>query len=73
LGPATFVQPASQDGSLTGSLSDLNGGYAVLLGVTPEELEGALIRVVLESDETNNFNGELSVMQAARDMGATRL
>lgn len=48
LGPATLVEPAVSDEAVATALAgSVNGGVALLLGVTPEQLTAANIQVVL--------------------------
>jgi Ca2+-binding RTX toxin-like protein len=72
LGTGTLIAPIVTDETLAASLGDTSTAYAVLLDVTPEDLEGADIQVVLESDETVSFDAG-SVFSTANDMGATRI
>lgn len=73
LGPATLVQPAGTDDIAPGDLGNgASVGYAVLVGVRPDELDGADIRVVLNTPDTDPF-APGSVEAVAKGMGATRL
>lgn len=73
LGMGTLVQPAGTDEIDAESLGDgASVGFALLLGVRPQDLAGAEIRVVLETPDTDRFAAG-SVEGVAQLMGATRL
>lgn len=73
LGRATLVQPAGTDSIGADDLGDgASVGYAVLVGIRPDQLAGADIRVVLNTPETNVFAAG-SVEAVAKEMGATRI
>lgn len=48
-GPATLVEPAVEDEALALNLNPDSVGYAVLLGVTPDEIQEGNIRVIIAS------------------------
>ncbi len=48
-GPATLVEPAVEDEALALNLNPDSVGYAVLLGVTPDEIQEGNIRVIITS------------------------
>lgn len=73
LGRGTLVQPAGTEEIDAEALGEgASVGYAVLLGVRPQDLAGAEIRVVLETPETVRFAAG-SVEGVAQLMGATRI
>lgn len=73
LGPGTLVQPAGTAELTADDLGDgASVGYAVLLGLRPQDLAGADIRVILETPETDRLAAG-SVESVAAEMGATRL
>jgi Ca2+-binding RTX toxin-like protein len=73
LGPGTLVQPAGTDDLTADDLGDgASVGYAVLLGLRPEDLAGADIRVVLQTPDTDPFAAG-SIEAVAAEMGATRI
>ena len=73
LGPGTLVQPAGTADLTADDLGDgASVGNAVLLGLRPQDLAGADIRVILETPETDRFAAG-SVESVAAEMGATQL
>ncbi len=73
LGKGTLVQPAGTSDIGADSLGEgASVGFALLLGVRPQDLTGANIQVVLETPETDRFAAG-SVERVAELMGATRL
>jgi hypothetical protein len=73
LGRGTLVQPAGTEEITAEALGDgASVGYALLLGLRPEDLAGVDIRVVLETPLTNSV-APGSVESVAALMGATRL
>jgi Ca2+-binding RTX toxin-like protein len=76
LGLATLVEPAiadpSADPGIVAALGPLSVGHAVLLGVSPEDLLEAKIRVVL-TGVGSNPNGAGGIEDVAAQMGAARL
>ncbi|MCZ8334469.1 MAG: hypothetical protein O9328_09425 [Rhodobacteraceae bacterium] len=73
LGRGTLVQPTGTEEIDAAALGDgASVGYALLLGLRPQDLVGTDIRVVLETPETDRFAAG-SVEAVAQVMGATRL
>jgi hypothetical protein len=72
LGMGTLVEPAVTSQSLADSLAGANVSYAVLLGLSPEDLASAAIQVYLTAENSEYF-GEDSIHTLAKQMGATRL
>jgi hypothetical protein len=73
LGTGTLVQPVGTEEITPEALGDgASVGYALLLGLRPEDLAGVEIRVVLETPLTNSV-APGSVGAVAALMGATRL
>lgn len=68
LGTGTFVQPVVD----ADDLEHTTGGYAFLLGVSPEQLQDAEIQVILTSDESVTSDAS-SIQSVAVNMGATRI
>ncbi|MBD3786867.1 MAG: hypothetical protein IE922_07825 [Sphingomonadales bacterium] len=56
LGPGTLIEPSLPETMAPFEMSDdTSVGYAVVLGLRPEDLQGADIRVVLQTDETDAY------------------
>lgn len=71
LGPGTLVEPAVASAEDAAALGATSVGWAVLLGVTPDQLEGAAIRVVVTTAESDPVAAD-SIQNIATEMGATR-
>ena len=51
-GPATLVVPAVEDEAMFDALQEASVGYAVLIGVTPDQITGDNIRAFVTSDDS---------------------
>lgn len=72
LGMATLVEPAVESQDLANQLEGANVSYAVLLGITPADLEGADIRLYA-TGQSNDILAMDSINNIAKSMGATRI
>jgi len=68
-GPATLVVPSVDDAELAEALTGANIGHAILIGVTPDQIETGNIRVLVESDTSNAFAPD-SIQSVFRDQAA---
>ncbi len=54
-GMATLVVPAVEDESLAGDLQDASVGHAVLIGVTPDQIQDNNVLVMVTDDDSPRF------------------
>jgi len=72
LGPATLVEPLVADAATAAAMNATSVGFAVLIGLTPTQLAGAQIQVVVTNADHESFAPD-SIEGIASQMGATRI